>query len=113
MRWLFSNSVKQSTHSKHPMTKASQLVTGAMLLSLNSCTVPLLSEPDQPPDFIPANIMAIPNATPRFEPRTRAGNPPEYEVLGKRYRTLGHSHNYQALGGLEMALRMGAFIATV
>ena len=80
------------------MTKTGKLLTGAILLSLNSCTVPLLSEQDQPPDFIPANIMAIPNATPRFEPRTRAGNPPEYEVLGQRYRTLNHSHNYQALG---------------
>jgi len=80
------------------MTKTGKLLTGAVLLSLNSCTVPLLSEQDQPPDFIPANIMAIPNATPRFEPRTRAGNPPEYEVLGQRYRTLNHSHNYQALG---------------
>ena len=77
------------------MTKTGKLLTGAILLSLNSCTVPLLSEQDQPPDFIPANIMAIPNATPRFEPRTRAGNPPEYEVLGQRYRTLNHSHNYQ------------------
>lgn len=80
------------------MTNTKKLITGVILLTLNSCAIPLLSEQDQAPNFIPADIMAIPNATPRFERQTRAGNPPEYEVLGKRYRTLSHGHHYQALG---------------
>ena len=80
------------------MTKIKKLFTGLILLSPNSCAIPLLSEQDRAPNFIPADLMAIPNATPRFEQQTRAGNPPEYEVLGKRYRTLSRSHQYQALG---------------
>ncbi len=80
------------------MTKTKPTIMALVLLALNSCTVPFWLQQDQAPDSIPANILTTPNATPRFESQTRAGNAPEYEVLGKRYRTLSHNNHYQALG---------------
>jgi len=47
---------------------------------------------------IPANIAAIPNAVPRHEPRTRAGNPPDYHINGKHYTVLKSSKNYKKRG---------------
>jgi len=47
---------------------------------------------------IPANIAAIPNAVPRHEPRTRAGNPPDYRINGKHYTVLTSSKNYKKRG---------------
>lgn len=47
---------------------------------------------------IPANIAAIPDAVPRLEPRTRAGNPPSYRINGKSYTTLTSSKNYKQRG---------------
>ncbi|MCK5120822.1 MAG: septal ring lytic transglycosylase RlpA family protein [Methylococcales bacterium] len=42
--------------------------------------------------------MAVADAIPKYEKRTRAGNPVEYEVLGKRYRVLAESKGYQERG---------------
>ncbi|MGE0581281.1 MAG: septal ring lytic transglycosylase RlpA family protein [Steroidobacteraceae bacterium] len=39
--------------------------------------------PATPPP--PADVAAIPDAVPRAEPRSLRGNPPSYEVFGKRY----------------------------
>ncbi len=47
---------------------------------------------------IPANIATIPNAVPRHEPRTRAGNPPDYRINGKHYTVLASSKNYKKRG---------------
>lgn len=44
------------------------------------------------------NIAAIPNAVPRYEPRTRAGNPGRYSVLGKQYTVLSSSKNHVEQG---------------
>ena len=46
----------------------------------------------------PANLAAIPDAVPRAEPRTRAGNPPSYEVLGKRYVVMTSDAGYKERG---------------
>jgi rare lipoprotein A len=45
----------------------------------------------QPPD-------AVPDAQPRAEPRSRNGNPPFYDVLGKRYYVLSSSVGYLERG---------------
>ena len=53
---------------------------------------------DSAPAHIPVNVMAVADAIPKYEKRTRAGNPVEYEVLGKRYRVLAESKGYQERG---------------
>ena len=53
---------------------------------------------DGAPDRVAVNISAIPDAVPRHEARTRAGNPASYEVLGKRYVTLKASKGFRQRG---------------
>ncbi len=66
------------------------------LVILSACT----TEPtvDSAPEQVAVNIEAIPDAVPRYEPRTRAGNPESYEVLGKRYVTLKASKGFRQKG---------------
>lgn len=47
---------------------------------------------------LPPDIGAIPNAVPRFEPRASHGNPPFYDVDGKRYYVLATAEGYEATG---------------
>jgi len=49
--------------------------------------------PQPPPD-----VFAIPDAVPRAEPRGRRGNPPFYEVFGKRYYVLPSSDGFVERG---------------
>lgn len=53
---------------------------------------------DGAPTVVPINVLGVQNATPKYERRTRAGNPPEYEVLGKQYKVLAESKGYQKRG---------------
>lgn len=53
---------------------------------------------DGAPSNIPPNLAAIPDAVPRYEPRTHAGNPDSYDVFGKRYVVLKDSRNYVTRG---------------
>jgi len=46
----------------------------------------------------PQDIDSIPDAVPRAEPRSRRGNPPFYEVFGKRYFVLPGSEGYVERG---------------
>jgi rare lipoprotein A len=58
---------------------------------------PVIQNPPVPAEAVPlppANVMAIPDAIPRAEPRSAHGNPPFYSVLGKRYFVLGASDGY-------------------
>ncbi len=43
-------------------------------------------------------LLALPDATPRAEPRARLGNPAFYEVYGTRYTVLADSHGYLERG---------------
>lgn len=59
------------------------------------------AEPGTPPATVPQapkDIAAIPNAVPRAEPRSTRGNPPFYEVLGKRYFVLPTAAGYVERG---------------
>lgn len=47
---------------------------------------------------VPADIAAIADAVPRYEPRARSGNPPFYDVLGRRYAVLATSQGYVERG---------------
>lgn len=49
--------------------------------------------PARPPDF-----ASVPDAVPRFELRSRRGNPPFYDVLGKRYFVLASADGYVERG---------------
>ncbi len=52
---------------------------------------------DRPP-IIDRDVAHIPDAIPKAEPRSRYGNPPHYEVFGKRYYTLRSSVGYEETG---------------
>ncbi len=47
---------------------------------------------------LPRDFGSIPNAVPRIEPRAAHGNPPFYEVDGKRYYVLATAEGYEATG---------------
>ena len=46
----------------------------------------------------PAGIESIPDAVPRLEPRSAHGNPPFYDVLGRRYFVLAAADGYLERG---------------
>jgi rare lipoprotein A len=46
----------------------------------------------------PADVFSIPDAVPRAEPRSKRGNPPFYEVFGKRYYVLASSEGHVERG---------------
>ncbi len=47
---------------------------------------------------VPPNVAAIPDAVPRFELRSKHGNPPFYDVQGKRYFVLATADGYVERG---------------
>ncbi|HTW38341.1 MAG TPA: septal ring lytic transglycosylase RlpA family protein [Steroidobacteraceae bacterium] len=73
---------------------------GALLLTGCSLVAPRPSGP--PPARIvappPPNVLAVPDAIPRVEPRSRLGNPPFYDVLGRRYFVLASAEGYVERG---------------
>ena len=57
--------------------------------------------PTLPPGAVPpppADLASIPNAVPRVEPRSALGNPPFYDVMGKRYFVLANAEGYKERG---------------
>ena len=56
------------------------------------------SEKDTEPKIIPIDVFSVPDAVPRYEKRTRAGNPRSYKVLGKNYTVLADSKGYSKIG---------------
>ncbi len=56
------------------------------------------SAKDDAPKTIPIDVLAVPDAIPRYEKRTRAGNPGKYKVLGKSYTVLADSKGYRKTG---------------
>jgi rare lipoprotein A len=51
-----------------------------------------------PPPAPPAHLLDVPDAIPRAEPRSIYGNPPSYEVFGKRYYVMASSVGYVERG---------------
>ena len=60
----------------------------------STSTVPSGSAVPQPPP----DVLSIPDAVPRAEPRGTRGNPPFYEVFGKRYYVLASSEGFVERG---------------
>lgn len=83
-------------------TQFRNLILPLSVLFIISCSVDTTTSPlkdSAPPQaLIPADIDAIPNAVPKFESRTRAGNPKSYKVFGQRYTVLKDSKNHKERG---------------
>jgi rare lipoprotein A len=47
---------------------------------------------------VPPDLLAIPDAVPRAEPRSRGGNAPQYTVFGKTYRVMDEAKGYRERG---------------
>jgi rare lipoprotein A len=87
------------------MRSAARGTLGAVLctLLLAACAgvaqrPPLPPPPVTAPAAPPANIEAVPDAVPRAEPRSAHGNPPFYDVLGRRYYVLAAADGYLERG---------------
>lgn len=61
---------------------------------------PPVMQPVPPPTVgtPPRDIHSIPDAVPKWEPRSKRGNPPFYTVLGKRYAVLPSAEGYVERG---------------
>lgn len=81
----------------------------ALVLAGCSSTPDREADPDRPlgdaaydsypdPADVPRDLALIPEPEPRDDPPSRYGNPPEYEVFGQRYRTLGTSDGFEEEG---------------
>lgn len=57
-------------------------------------TIPSGSAVPPPPD----DVLSIPDAVPRFEPRGTRGNPPSYVVFGRRYDVMATSDGWVERG---------------
>lgn len=71
--------------------------TGLLLAYLLLMSCGGVSEKDSAPATAP-DISQIPDAVPKAEPRSKYGNPPQYEVFGKNYYTLTSAHGYHEKG---------------
>ena len=89
------------------MRNAARGTLGAVLcaLLLAACAGvaqrPPLPPPPPPvtaPAAPPANIESVPDAVPRPEPRSAHGNPPFYDVQGRRYYVLAAADGYLERG---------------
>ena len=74
-----------------------QLVWLLVLCLLTACGTTVF-ERDSAPARPPGDLASIPDAVPKDEPPSRYGNPPSYEVLGKRYYVLDSSQGYVERG---------------
>lgn len=82
------------------MTHLTNRLFPLMVLVCCGCTVdPVrVQQQDDEPTYVPIDVMTVPDAVPKYEKRTRAGNPPQYEVYGKEYKVLTESTGYQKKG---------------
>ncbi len=83
------------------------------VLGLSACSIsarkpsppPAAAEPPRAGTPVPANLpaapdnlLSTPDAIPRYEPRSRYGNPPFYDVFGRRYYVMASSLGYLERG---------------
>jgi len=80
------------------------IAVSALIGVLAGCSTLSRPIPSTPPVPVvptpspPSNVEAIPDAVPRLEPRSAHGNPPFYDVMGKRYFVLGAAEGYVERG---------------
>lgn len=68
---------------------------GMAYLLLISCGG--VTEKDSAPSKVP-DVSQIPDAVPKVEPRSKYGNPRQYEVFGKNYYTMASAEGYREKG---------------
>ena len=85
-------------------------LTAILCVTLAGCSLTRStprSSPERPSSSIPSgsavpqpppDVLSIPDAVPRAEPRGTRGNPPFYEVFGKRYYVLASSEGFVQRG---------------
>jgi rare lipoprotein A len=83
----------RSTRALGLVAACSMLLAGCSLVGRRPGPPPV--RPVPPP---PANVLSVPNAVPRLEPRSKLGNPPFYDVLGHRYFVLASAEGYAERG---------------
>ncbi len=71
-------------------------LAGAVLLALSGCSVRSVETEDGP--GVAIDTEAIPDAVPKQEPKSDAGNPDSYVVHGERYEVRDSSAGYVAKG---------------
>lgn len=69
-----------------------------LAITLGGCVSSPRHTTPQPPAAPPAEVSQIPDAVPRAEPRSARGNPPFYEVFGKRYFVMDSADGYRERG---------------
>lgn len=77
-------------------------------VTLAACSTSPKRTPEPPPQRVPQapsptgpvrpDVSKIPDAVPKVEPRSKRGNPPFYEVLGKRYAVMQSAEGYVEKG---------------
>src|SRR5262245_27979946 len=65
---------------------------------LAGCSTAPLRPPPTPPLPPPGDIAALPEPIPQAEPRSKKGNPPFYDVLGRRYFVMETAEGYVERG---------------
>lgn len=80
------------------MAVRNPLVLGFMLLLAGCATAPPRPVPPVPPPAPPKDAATVPDAVPKVEPRSARGNPPFYEVFGKRYFVMASANGYVERG---------------
>jgi rare lipoprotein A len=97
--------VRAARRASAPLTAVSTAALCGLLAACSTFTrrtpqlpqgAPLPAPATVPPP--PAGIESIPDAVPRAEPRSAHGNPPFYNVLGRRYFVLGAADGYLERG---------------
>jgi rare lipoprotein A len=74
---------------------AGWITLGAACLALPGCGgVVVVEKGDSGPPAGSVDTSRVPDAIPRVEPKSRYGNPPSYEVFGKRYYVMDDSRGY-------------------
>ena len=74
---------------------AALLCSALVLAVMAGCASPGGGDgaPARPPD-----VSNVPDAVPQPEPRSRRGNPPVYEVMGRRYYVMNDARGYRERG---------------
>jgi rare lipoprotein A len=97
--------VKRARRASAPLAAVSAAALSVLLAACPTFTrrapqlpqgAPLPAPAPVPPP--PAGIESIPDAVPRLEPRSAHGNPPFYDVLGRRYFVLAAADGYLERG---------------
>jgi rare lipoprotein A len=73
-------------------------LAGCFSAPRRTAPAPAPASPAPPVLSVPPAAASVPDAIPRLEPRARYGNPPFYDVFGKRYYVLSSSVGYWERG---------------